>query len=131
MALAVKRRYPGKGLRPRPVQKLTSIHAKKLRVISEYRNGMNRSFFRTSHRQASSSRRIRKLLIKEQSGKCPGLLRMDGTVLKTCGSICLTDCDHIIELRYRGIDYIGNLQMLCHECHLLKTRLNSHFQFGI
>ena len=128
MATGIKRRYPGKGLRPLKKQKPTHVHGKKLRVIWEYRNGMNRSFFRTSHREASSSRRIRNLLIKEQGGKCPGLLRMDGTVLKGCGSICLTDCDHIIELRYRGIDYIGNLQMLCHECHLLKTRLNSQFQ---
>jgi hypothetical protein len=128
MATGIKRRYRGQGLRPLQKQKPTHVHGKKLRVMWEYRNGMNRSFFRTSHRQASSSRRIRKLLMKEQGGKCPGLLRMDGTVLKLCGSICLTDCDHIIELRYRGIDYIGNLQMLCRECHLLKTRLNSLWQ---
>lgn len=117
-------------LRKRNIPALETIHAKKLRKNSEFSRGENLAFYKTSERNASSSSRIREKLIQAQEGMCPGLITMDGFIHRKCSKSILYggECDHIIELRHRGIDCEDNCQMLCHECHAEKTRANYHTQ---
>lgn len=117
-------------LRKRNIPALETIHAKKLRKNSEFSRGENLAFYKTSERNASSSSRIREKLIQAQEGMCPGLITMDGFIHRKCSKSILYggECDHIIELRHRGIDCEDNCQMLCHECHAEKTRANYHRQ---
>ena len=83
----------------------------------EYRAKYNRS-----SRNASSSETNRKILINEQDGICRGLLLPSG-YYRSC-IFRATECDHIIEIRHGGKDYIDFLQMLCNNCHRKKTALN-------
>ena len=75
-------------------------------------------------RKASNDRNIRNSLIHRQEGLCPGLITVRKDSFRLCGSIYLTDCDHIIERRHYGADKPYNLQMLCHTCHVIKTNVN-------
>jgi len=103
------------------------ISEKKLRCLKNFENKIDLHWEKTNYRGSSSSSRIRKELEEEQGYKCPGLLYYDGSKFRTCNSTMLTDCDHIIELRYKGIDHKRNLQMLCYYCHKFKTRHNYYF----
>lgn len=117
-------------LRDRKKPAIETIHAKKLRKISEFSRGENLAFYKTSERNASSSPRIREKLIDAQKGICPGLITMDGIIHRKCSKPIVYggECDHMIELRHKGIDCEDNCQMLCHECHVEKTRANYHEQ---
>lgn len=117
-------------LRERKIPAIETIHAKKLRKISEFLRGENLAFHRTSERNASSSPRIRERLVDAQNGICPGLITMDGFIHRNCSKSIVYggECDHMIELRHKGIDCEDNCQMLCHECHAEKTRANYHEQ---
>jgi 5-methylcytosine-specific restriction endonuclease McrA len=75
-------------------------------------------------RKVSNYPTVRDWLIDIQEGRCPGLMSTHGHAFRLCGSIYLTDCDHIIERRHHGADKRYNLQMLCRECHKVKTKWN-------
>lgn len=75
-------------------------------------------------RKLSKDQDIRRMLVQEQLGKCPGLTTVRGRISRPCISYRLECCDHIIERRHRGADKLHNLQMLCKECHLIKTNAN-------
>ena len=75
-------------------------------------------------RKLSNDRIVRNLLIRKQEGLCPGLITIRKETFQLCGSMYLTECDHIIERRHHGEDKLYNLQMLCHRCHVIKTNAN-------
>jgi 5-methylcytosine-specific restriction endonuclease McrA len=77
-----------------------------------------RVFKKIKYRKMSCDILVRKFLTERQLGKCAGLMIFGNHY--PCKEIP-TDCDHIIELQYGGQDILHNLQMLCHECHSLKT----------
>lgn len=58
---------------------------------------------------------------------CAGLTEGCSDLYRACRAEP-TECDHIIEMRWGGLDTRSNLQMLCRDCHLTKTRGNYMFQ---
>ena len=54
------------------------------------------------------------------------ILERDGYRCRTCGRAGRLEVDHIKPLRHGGDEYDpGNLQSLCREDHILKTRLEN------
>jgi 5-methylcytosine-specific restriction endonuclease McrA len=92
---------------------------KKLRKIRTYKP---KKRFNRQKRSKSSCLTIRRTLLFRQKNICPGLTYLDKTHI-SCGHKP-SECDHVIELRYGGDDSIGNLLMLCRQCHLIKTAAN-------
>jgi 5-methylcytosine-specific restriction endonuclease McrA len=82
---------------------------------------------RSSNRLASCRLSLRRTLLEKQMFVCAGLTDGCSDHYSDCSSVP-TECDHIIEMRWGGLDTRSNLQMLCRDCHLIKTRSNYMFQ---
>jgi len=95
----------------------------KIEARRHYRENIDEfiSNCRERSRNASSNKKIRDMLLREQDEFCAGLLK--GNIYSNCKNRA-TECDHIIELRHGGRDNIENFQMLCTSCHCEKTAKN-------
>lgn len=50
------------------------------------------------------------------------VLQRDGYVCQLCGSRSRLEVDHVVPLQEGGPSHIDNLQCLCRNCHIAKTR---------
>ena len=46
----------------------------------------------------------------------------DGWACTGCGSRRKLECDHVVPLHAGGMNVLDNLQTLCADCHMAKTR---------
>lgn len=84
-------------------------------VITTYRRRLHQAMHE-ARRPLNFSKRVRKDLLKQAKGRC---LR--------CGSSERLEVDHIVPIGLGGDNDPGNGWVLCHDCHLTKTRAERKF----
>ena len=73
-------------------------------------------------------KRERERVFTKFGGKCTGWRSHPTKHFVRCHSNKKLEIDHIHELRHGGTNDFDNFQLLCHECHRIKTKANRKWQ---